>query len=194
METYEQKIRRVLTNEATERLIIAIQIYNNTIYSGENSSHSISGDIWFGLVGMLVAFPSRATYFFGFMFLFGIIRCLVRCWRISYAQDVSILENPEEAATYRFSRRHKLQPIPTFPLLRNSEGESKLMESLYDDIVTEEMRSDRDLVVTKLMEAGLRHLVTEVITTSPTYIDFSEDGVREEEPEEDSFWESDREE
>lgn len=189
METYEQKVRRVLTKEAGERLIIAIHIYNNTLRSEESSRECLTGDIWFGLIGMMVAFPSGVTIFFLFMFLVGLIKCFARLWRVSFARDVCILENPEEAATYRFNKRFKLQPINSFPLLPNTEGQSRLMENLYDDIITDEMKSDRDLVVKKLMEAGLRHVISEALTGNPTYIDFTQSD--REEPEEDSFWQSD---
>lgn len=176
----ESESPRSAIKEAKEKLIIAVALYNNTLYAERKSMDSASSTFWFCFIMVFMSYPTGpksdwggfivCSLFFG-LFLIGFFSKL---WRISCAVDTPLLENPEQAATYRWSKVSDTKPISLSPFL-NHDTSDKVMENLYNTVVTDEIRTDRVQVVKVLQEAGLRHLMVDSIICNSTSVSLYSD-------------------
>ena len=108
---------------------------------------------------------------------------------ISFLTNVSLLEDPIQAAKYLVSRSNKIIHID-LEQIRNPNASESVLSRLYDEIIIETMKSDRALVLKLLTGAGLCYLMTDTILTKNVTIpmrhhyhplDMSEESVEEEE-------------
>lgn len=181
----ESRASQALLKETKEELLLTISLYNLRLYTQEKYVKKMAGAFWWSLLIMCFTFPCDKTGLILYLFISSAITCVIcflcfilSIFNIFILEDVPLLKDPEGAASYHLAKGRKNRPINTESLRTQS---NEWMENLYITFISEEMKSDRDLVKHTLKEAALRQLMIDRIDVKHCFVPISSSHYEEEE-------------